>query len=87
MDSQDYQQAKYPEVASPAQEKTSTEPGALMDQAYLIKGLETDEKRKKISRMTLSEIEEKLKLAQEKMGGQRSAYTRHLLARKSSLSA
>lgn len=42
-------------------------------------------KSKKISRMVLAEVEQKIKSAQEKMGGLRSAFSRHLLARKKEL--
>ncbi len=45
-----------------------------------------EKKGKKISRMTLSEVEAQLKLAKEKMGAFQSAFARHLLARKSELS-
>ena len=41
--------------------------------------------RKKISRMTLDELEKELKTVQEKMGGFRSDFARHLLARKKEL--
>ena len=42
-------------------------------------------KRKKISRMSLAEVEAELKQAQEKMGGFGSDFARHLLARKKEL--
>ncbi len=45
------------------------------------------DKRKKISRMTLAEVEKEIKSAQEKMGGLRSSFARVLLARKQELSA
>lgn len=42
-------------------------------------------RRKKISRMTLDELEKELKAVQEKMGGFRSDFAQHLLARKKEL--
>lgn len=47
----------------------------------------SSDKRKKISQMTLAEVEKGIKLAQEKMGGLRSSFARALLARKQELSA
>lgn len=44
-------------------------------------------KAKKISRMTLAEIDQKLKAAQESMGGFQSDFARHLLARKKELTS
>jgi len=41
-----------------------------------------DEKRRKLARMNLAEIEECLKNAEEHMGGFQSAYARSLLERK-----
>ena len=43
-------------------------------------------KSKKISRMTLAEVDQKLKSVQESMGGFQSDFARHLLARKKELS-
>jgi hypothetical protein len=40
---------------------------------------------KKISQMTLQEVEAELKIVKEKMGGFQSAHARHLLARKKEL--
>lgn len=45
-----------------------------------------DGKRKKITKLSLQEIEKEIKFAQEKMGGLHSVYGRHLLARKKELS-
>lgn len=44
-------------------------------------------KRRKISRMTLAEVESELKAVQEKMGSVQSRFARHLLARKKELTA
>ena len=44
------------------------------------------EKIKKLSRLTLQEIEAELKTTQEKMGGMHSRYAQHLLLRKKALS-
>ena len=44
-----------------------------------------EKKRRKISRMNLSEVEAKLKTVKEKMGDFQSNFARHLLARKSEL--
>jgi len=45
-----------------------------------------EKKMKKISRMTLAEVETQLKTTKEKMGAFQSSFARHLLARKSELS-
>ena len=45
-----------------------------------------EKKGKKISRMTLAEVDAELKGVQEKMGGFESNFARHLLARKKELS-
>jgi len=42
-------------------------------------------KKKKVNRMTLEEIEAKLKEVKEKMGGHESKYAQELLKRKRSL--
>ena len=42
-------------------------------------------KRRKISRMTLAEVESELKAVREKMGSFQSRFARHLLARKKEL--
>lgn len=44
-----------------------------------------EKKRKKISRMTLAEVEAELKIAKEKMGAFQSSFAQHLLARKKEL--
>ena len=44
-------------------------------------------KLRKISQMTLQEIEKELVVVKEKMGGFQSRFARHLLARKKELSA
>lgn len=44
-----------------------------------------EKKRKKVSRMTLAEVESELKVLQEKMGGLQSDFARHLFARKKEL--
>ena len=46
---------------------------------------EKKKKNKKISRMTLAEIEEKIKSTREKMGGSNSKHLQHLLKRKVAL--
>jgi len=47
----------------------------------------TPKKKKKINKMTLSEIETKLKEVDDKMGGLNSKYAQHLIQRKKSLSS
>lgn len=49
-------------------------------------GKSQEKKRRKISRMTLVEVEAQLKTTKEKMGEFQSSFARHLLARKSELS-
>ncbi len=44
-----------------------------------------EKKGKKISRMTLAEVEAQLKIAKEKMGAYQSSFAQHLLARKKEL--
>lgn len=44
-----------------------------------------EKKGKKISRMTLAEVEAQLKIAKEKMGAFQSSFAQHLLARKKEL--
>lgn len=44
-------------------------------------------KKKKISRMTMAEINAELKAAQEKMGGSGSHYVQQLLKRKKAIGA
>ncbi len=45
----------------------------------------SSEKRKKVTKMTLAEVEKELKSTQEKMGGFQSRYSLHLLLRKKEL--
>ena len=49
------------------------------------KTAEKEKKIRKISRMTLAEVEKKLKAAEESMGNLQSDYARHLLKRKKEL--
>ena len=44
-----------------------------------------EKKSKKVSRMTLTEVEAELKKVKETMGAYQSSFARHLLARKSEL--
>ncbi len=48
-------------------------------------GAAQEKKGKKISRMTLAEVEEEIKTVKEKMGGFQSAFARNLLARQKEL--
>ena len=57
------------------QEPAATKPEAASE----------EKKRKKISRMTLAEVEAQLKTAKEKMGAFQSSFAQHLLARKKEL--
>ena len=66
---------KEPEKAAKSQEPQAAKPAAA----------EAEKKRKKISRMALTEVEAQLKSTKEKMGEFQSAFARHLLARKSEL--
>lgn len=43
-------------------------------------------KNRKISRMTLAQVDSELKKVKEKMGANQSSFARHLLARKKELS-
>ncbi|MBI1977421.1 MAG: hypothetical protein HYS55_01560 [Candidatus Omnitrophica bacterium] len=45
----------------------------------------TTKKRRKVSGMTLAEVESELKTVKEKMGAYQSAFAQHLLARKKEL--
>ena len=45
----------------------------------------SEKKGKKVSQMTLAEVEAELKTVKEKMGGFRSAFAQHLLGRKKEL--
>jgi len=45
----------------------------------------SSDKRKKVSRMSIAEVEKELKVTQEKMGGLSSRYSLHLLLRKKEL--
>jgi len=47
----------------------------------------TVKKKKKINKMTLAEIETKLKEVEDKMGGLNSKYAQHLIQRKKSLTS
>lgn len=47
--------------------------------------LASAQKRKKVSKMTLEEIDKELKLVQEKMGNLCSDFARHLLAQRDAL--
>ncbi|MBI4367886.1 MAG: hypothetical protein HY588_00670 [Candidatus Omnitrophica bacterium] len=73
------EETKAPAKAEKQQEKEKPEPPPA--QAPKAK------QRKKVTRMTLEEIEKDLKSVQEKMGGFRSDFARHLLARKKELTA
>ena len=59
-----------------ASEKTSEKPKEHLEK-----------KTKKISRMTLVEVEKELRAVQEKMGGFDSRFAQHLLARKKELAS
>ncbi len=48
---------------------------------------EAKAKEKKISKMSLAEVDQKLKAIEKEMGGFQSDFARHLLARKRALSA
>lgn len=45
-----------------------------------------EKKHRKISRMTLTQVDSELKKVKEKMGANQSSFARHLLARKKELS-
>lgn len=71
------EKAEKPEKVEKAEEQTAAKPAASESQ---------EKKRRKISRMTLAEVEAQLKIVKEKMGEFQSSFARHLLARKSELS-
>lgn len=66
------------EKKQPEQKPAPEAPGAEKKE-------ETEAKKKKINRLTLQEVEEKIKEVQEKMGGLSSAYAQQLLKRKEGL--
>lgn len=66
--------AEQAEPAEKPQEQTAAKPAGG-----------EEKKRKKISRMSLAEVETQLKMAKEKMGEFQSSFARHLLARKKEL--
>ena len=70
--------------AKPASELAKEEKKSEAKPAEAPKG-EGGEKLRKVSRMTLAEVETELKAVKEKMGGFQSSFARHLLARKSEL--
>ena len=73
------EEAKVPAKAEKQQEKeTAAPPPAEAPKA---------KKQRKVTRMTLEEVEKKLKSVQEKMGGFHSNFAQHLLARKKELTA
>ena len=84
-------QAAKPEVKPEESVKAKPEPPAAekkaKNEAPKPKAAEgaREKKGKKISRMKLSEVEQKLKVVQEKMGGFQSGFAHHLLARKKQL--
>lgn len=59
-----------------AEEQAAAKPAASEPQ---------EKERRKISRMTLVEVEAQLKMTKEKMGEFQSLFARHLLARKKEL--
>ena len=71
---------KKPETKPKAEAKTEAKAEAKPAEGIL------EKKRRKISQMTLQEVEMELKIVQEKMGGFQSNFAQHLLARKKELS-
>jgi hypothetical protein len=69
------------------EEKKGVPPEETKAQAIEKKGKASSEtkKRKKIKKLTLEEVEEKLKLVEATMGGTSSKYAQHLLQREEEL--
>lgn len=65
----------------PTQEEATTEAKAAPEEKPAAPA-SPPKKKKKINKMTLEEIEERLKYVQETQGGLDSLYARHLLQRK-----
>ena len=68
----------------PKEEKK--EPKAKAEEA-LKEAASPKEKRKKVTRMKLAEVESELKAAKEKMGGFYSSFAHHLLSRRKELTS
>ena len=75
---------KKPEAKPKAEAKTEAKTEAKAE-AKPAEGI-LEKKRRKVSQMTLQEVEMELKIVQEKMGGFQSNFAQHLLARKKELS-
>ncbi|OGW85284.1 MAG: hypothetical protein A3C35_04975 [Omnitrophica bacterium RIFCSPHIGHO2_02_FULL_46_11] len=79
------QESKAPASEKPAEPKAAA-PAKEEKPKAQEKPEPAEKKGKKISRMTLAEVEVELKGVQEKMGGFESNFAQHLLARKKELS-
>ena len=79
------EQPKKPEQA--AQPAKAEKPKEAKKEEKPASDSEKKETGKKISQMTLEEVEAGLKMAQEKMGGFQSGFARNLLARKKELTS
>ena len=84
MAEEEKQQPEAPKEEKPAKaEKVEKPQAAAKEEKPASAGAE--EKGKKISQMTLAEVEAELKVVKEKMGAFQSAHARNLLARRDSL--
>jgi hypothetical protein len=76
------EEKKEEQTAKPEKPAKAEKPKEIKEAKEEKPASESEKKRKKISEMTLPEVEAGLKIAQEKMGGFQSGFARNLLARK-----
>jgi hypothetical protein len=79
-EAKEQEEQKPPEQKPPAEEKAPEQKPPAEAAAE-----KKEEKKKKINRMALKELEKKIQEVKEKMGSLSSSYARHLLSRKEEL--